>query len=168
MTKSLFTHTLFYFDLKTIFILFSFLLITPSTVAQFYRVTEVKKSFYASKKKIKKGDTLNLKSNFFIEKKGKLTFQHINEWYSIYTQPRKYRMDSLIGEVMASREYKLHDSVYTILKKNNILHCKFTYKIECRMTPGGAFATYYADDIRLKNDPHIETSEPKVGIEWSC
>jgi hypothetical protein len=76
-----------------------------------------------------------------------------------------YKLDTLVASIKSTREYIIHDSVFNVLKQNNIDNCNFPYKLICKPIFGG-FATSYADNIKLPNG-RIETSEASIRIGWN-
>jgi hypothetical protein len=155
------------FFMKRTIIIFNLIFITTQlTIAQIFVVSESKKCYSSDNKKIKKGDTLYMNSVFSIEKNGKLMIRHPNQWYSAYSTPSKYRLDTLFAKLMTNREYMTHDSIFNILKEKNIYKCDFPYKLICKPIFGG-YATSYADNIKQDTNFRIETTEPLIKIGWN-
>jgi hypothetical protein len=136
------------------------------TIAQTFVVDEAKKCFSFDNKKIRNGDTLDITSGFSIEKNGKITIRHANDWYSRYTIPMKYKIDTLFTKLTLTKEYVTHDSIFNVLQQNNIHHCEFPYKFICKPIFGGV-ATSLADDIKQEGNYIIETNETNLKIEWT-
>lgn len=151
---------------RTVVILSLVFITTQLIIAQAFVVSESKKCFTSDNKKLKEGDTLFMNSVFSIEKNGKLMIRHPNQWYSAYSTPSKYRLDTLLAKLVTTKEYMTHDSIFNILKEKNINQCDFPYKLICKPIFGG-YATSYADNIRQETNFRIETTEPSIKIEWN-
>ena len=153
---------------KKIALTVSMILCIHVLFGQSFIVREVKKCTHTDGRKIKKGDTLDLASNFIVSKKGTINLQHANGWVMQYSAPVSYKLDSLFGKVKISPEFITHDSLFNILSSNNVEKCNFPYKFDC--TPifnGIAFgtATSIADNIKTPNR-RIETFENTVMLKW--
>jgi len=155
-----------FFMKRAVVILIILFITTHLTIAQIFIVSESKKCFTSDNKKLKKGDTLIINSVFSIERKGKLTIRHPNQWYSSYSTPSKYSLDTLFAKLMSTREYITHDSIFNVLKEKNISQCDFPYKLICKPIFGG-YATSYADNIKQETNFRVETTEPSIKIEWN-
>ena len=152
--------------IKTVIVVLSLLIKTQLTVGQIFVVSESKKCFSWDNKKLRTGDTLDIKSGFIVKQNGKLIIRHPNQWYSTYDAPSKYKLDTIYLKLKTTKEYITHDSIFAILKEKNIYHCDFHYKFVCKKILGG-YATSYADNIKQENNYRIETTEPQIKIEWN-
>jgi len=152
--------------MKIIIAILSLSLSAHLTIAQSFVASDTKKCFSLDNKKIRNGDTLSIASGFSMEKNGKITLRHSNDWHSRYAFARKYKMDTLFTKLKLTKEYIRHDSIFNVLHENNIHRCDFPYKFICTPIFGGV-ATSLADDIEQVGNYITETNETNLKIEWT-
>jgi hypothetical protein len=110
-----------------VFILLTFTL--AETFAQQLTVVDSKETSYLKGRKIKKGDQVNKDKKVKIDQGGLLGLAY-NRW-TFYLDPGTYDMDSVLNGQKQRKEYIIDDSIYSILKKENLINCKKT-GIQCR------------------------------------
>ena len=122
---------------------------------------------YTDGEKIKNGDTLTLQSSFTVAKKGSLQLMLENGQALFCTEPGIHRVDTLFAALQKTTAYRRHDSVYMVLKTNNIYKCSFPYTLVCEPLKFGGYATRYADRIDLDGVFRTETAEPTMKLKWN-
>jgi hypothetical protein len=110
--------------LVSLLLIFSF----SETLCQQLTVVNSKETFYMKGSKIKKGDHINKNKKIKINEGGQLGLAY-NRW-TFYLEPGTYDIDSVLNAQKQRKEYIIDDSIYSILKKENLINCKNT-GIQC-------------------------------------
>lgn len=98
-------------------------------LSQQLSVVDSKETFYLKGSKIKKGNHINKNKKIKINEGGQLGLAY-NRW-TFYLEPGTYDMDSVLNAQKHRKEYITDDSIYSILKKENLINCK-KKGIQCR------------------------------------
>ena len=155
--------------MKTLLLTLIFLLSGELTIGQTFTVYEVRKCFYANGGRIKKGDTLSLQSKFTIQKSGEIELTFIDQWSFRRNNVGNYAMDTIYSNLKRLKTFRTIDSIYQVLKDNRIADCKFNYKYSSKfkkLTDGSVVSWSDTDNIKVKNNQRIETTDSIVLIEW--
>jgi len=140
-----------------------------TSFGQTFHVTEAKKVFYNNGRKVVEHDSVNLSAVVVVQKRGKIAIHEDDGVGMMYFhQPGTYRLDSAFAREKATSYYIRNDSVYRVLKANNIAHCRERFRCgTCnlyRPAPGnsldiepiGQFAVNYL----------VEVTDPAFRLEW--
>lgn len=92
------------------------------TTAQQLIVVDSEVTVYVKGRKIKKGDKIDVSKRIKINEGGHLGLEY-GRW-TFYLQPGTYSMDSVLQGQIHSRQFIVDDSIYSVLKNENLLSCK--------------------------------------------
>lgn len=138
------------------------IILFTETTAQQLTVLDSEATIYLKGRKIKKGDKISLSKKIKINHGGHLGLEY-GRW-SFYLKPGTYSMDSVFRGQIHSRQFIVDDSIYTILKTENLLKCQKT-GIQCMdvnqlVNPNykkkNNSITAISDSIVLKWDDRLE------------
>lgn len=121
--------------------------------AQPAKVVSCKKASYTTGEKITKGQHLDHTKEIQILKGGKLRV--VSGRRSGYLGPGQYNVDKIVSNQQFWRDHVLEDSIFSVLKKHKLLHCKNKI-IQCHR--GG--------DSSTQKSSVITTKEDSVTLQW--
>jgi hypothetical protein len=104
-------------------VLLLLLLFFSETLSQELTVADSKKATYLDGQIIQKGDTINTNGRIRIARRGKLGLRLGRSTFNL--KRCNYDMDSVLRQRI-TREYLIDDSIYSIMRNENVLDCKKT------------------------------------------
>jgi len=103
-------------------LIISLIIYYSEATAQQLIVADSKESFYIKGRKIKKGEKIDFERKIKINDGGQLGLEY-GRW-TFYLNSGVYDMDSVLRGQKRRREFIVDDSIYTVLKKLDLLNCR--------------------------------------------
>jgi hypothetical protein len=107
--------------MRHILCIFAILTFYPLT-AQRLVVTNSQDAAYLKGRKLRAGDRIDLQKKVRVSAHGQLGLEY-GRW-TFYLKPGTYDMDSVLRGQKSCREFIVDDSIYSILTRENLLHCR--------------------------------------------
>jgi hypothetical protein len=136
-----------------------FLIIFSSaeTLAQQVTVRDSRKATYLNGQRIKKGHEISTTESVRIAGGGHLGLTYGR--LTFYLDPGTYDLDSVLQRQKMKREYIIDDSIYSVLKKENLLNCKKT-GIQC------VNCNALANPNHKRQDHSVVATGDSVTLRW--
>jgi hypothetical protein len=128
-------------------------------------VVKSKNAYYLNGQKIYPNDSLPSGSKIKVEKKGFVSVNYKNR-LNLYLKIGVHDIDSALRFELARPEFKLHDSIYSILEKKGLHDCRFKYKYES-IHNGPVHGVRRVDDIKIGNSARLITSAETIELTWT-
>jgi hypothetical protein len=134
-------------------------------IGQDLLVVKSKDTYYLNRQKVNPKDLVLPGTKIKIEKKGFLSINYKNRW-TLYLRTGVHDIDSALRLELAKPEFKLQDSIYSILEKKGLHDCKFKYKYE-PILDGPAHGVQRVDDIKINRSSRLITSADTIELIWT-